>query len=422
MSEWMNKRIAKQQLVLVTLLLLMLPIAAGLGISPGQRSFDFEPGKEKTVTITVYNNDQQAFTGMIEVRGELKEYITLSTTELSFTPDEAEKKFSYTIAYPKEFETPGLHATEITVKERLENEDTEEVVIRPGLKVISRLFVKVPYPGLYAKAELVAQDVKYGEDMSIYIRLTNLGSEDIQNAEATINIIGSQGEIVHTMTSDSASIKSKQTRELIATFDTLDHTPGKYNVNATVTYDSKTIELSGSFEIEEFLIKLLSIAVEKFQLGQIANFDTTVKNIGNRLVKKFYVGLFLKDSNQKTLADLKSYKIDLEQEDVKETNIYWDTEGVKEGDYYGKLSLNYEDKHHYKDVRTEVRQDSIKVEIDPKITGMVVDQPGDLEKSIPLKTYLGLIVVLLLTITIILIVKLRRPRPVARPPPPPTHQ
>jgi len=392
MSEWMNKT-----LTILMLILIVLPMTSSLGISPGKRVFDLE---DKEVTITVHNNDGQDMDCLIEARGELAQYITLSDTELSFTASEKEKSFTYFLDMPEEMDVPGLHAGEIVVKERLKSGPNEDVVIKPGIMLSSQVFVKVPYPGTYATGELMLQDVKLGELMAIYIRFTSQGDQEIKSAVATVQIIDPDGKIVHVMTSDSTSIPSKTTREIITSFDTTSMRPGPYTVNATVNYDGREVSMTGKFEIDEFLIRLLSIAAREFTLGDIANFEATVENIGNRLVEGFNVGLFLKDAGI-TLADLKSYKIDLGPQEVKQTNIYWDTSGVEAGDYEGKLSLYYEDEKLENDIVTQVRQDEISIKMANAITGnVIVDEPSS---QVPVTFYMAVIGLLLIFLVVLII-------------------
>ncbi len=394
----------------VLILLLLMPIVAGLGVSPGKRTFDFEPGKEKEVEVTIYNNDKKNISCMIEVRGELKNYINLSDKKIHFRKGDNKKSFTYTINYPEKFSEPGIHNAEIVVKELLKDHDGN-VVIKPNLMVISKLHVKVPYPHKYAKGQLMLENVKRGENLEVFIRFSNVGSEMIKNAQASVDIMSPDGEIIDKLKSDSVSVEPKGFRELTAELDTTNLKPGKYIIDASVKYDKKKINLSGSFKVEDFMIKLLSVAVDSFSLGGIADFEVTVKNIGNRLVNDFNAGLFLKDKKGEPVADLDSYKIELSPGDVKETKIYWDTEKISAGDYFGELSLNYDDKRLVKDIKTILKEDEMEVKVGDEITGMAVSEednysvepPGDSWLNLPLVV----VIILLLAIVVLQLYRIK---------------
>lgn len=392
------------KIMLALMLLLIIPQALSLGVSPAKRVFDFEPGQTDSVTVTVHNNDKKSFNAVIEVQGALKDHIQLSTNKLEFSPTDESKTFTYKVIHPDTMDRPGLHSADIRVKEMTVNDDA---MIRPGLMLTTKAYLKVPYPDKFAGAELSVKDVKLGDMQSIYIRFSNLGSEDIQNAQASIDLINPKGEVVATLNSDSISLPSRKTGELIASFDTTEYQPGTYKLTAFVLYDGNKIDLDGKFEIKSFLIKLLSIAVGEFELGDIANFEATVRNIGNRLVEDFYINMFLQDSAGRTMADVRSFKLNLESDDVKQTNIYWDTTGVLAGEYTGTLSLNYEDEHYIRNIVTEVTQDDIQIELMDEVTGMAINE-APTGPDIPMKTYLGLIIVLLLVIIGIMVWKLRK--------------
>lgn len=389
------------KLMALCLLFILIPTVAGLGISPGKRTFDFEPDGTKTVEITVHNNDEKEFECLIQKRGGLSKYIELSKESLDFKPNEKTKSFTYTIRYPEELEEPGVHSGEIAVKELLKAKEGEEVVIKPGLMVISKLYVKVPYPDKYAKGEIITDDVKRGEELDVFIRFSNVGSETISNAVADIHVLGPGGEVLKKLKSNSVSLEPQRTRELRAKFDTTELKPGEYKLEADVNYDNKRLNLKGGFSIEDFLVKLLSVAVDSFNLGEIADFEITLKNIGNRIVEGVSADLFLRDKSGKTLADVNSYKISMSPGDIKETKIYWDTANIDVGDYYGKLSISYGDDKLTKNVLTKVEQDKIDVQVGNDITGMAVaDTKGGASGNNTWVVMLGVIVVLLVLLVL----------------------
>ncbi len=251
-------------------------------------------------------------------------------------------------------------------------------------------------------------DVKMGEDILFFISIYNLGENDISGAKARVEIIDPGGEIIKTLESEPKPISSKQSGELIIRQSSSGMLPGDYSIKATVFYDNKEMELKSSFRIDEFLISLISLGVDDYTLGSVAKFTIVVNNIGNRLVEDFYSRILLNDKGGKIAASLNSFKIDIGQGETKETTAYWDTKDIDIGEYYGKVSLEYEDEMLEKEITTTVMEESIEVEIN-EITGMAVNEemPTDAAGGKPLgiNVQLSIIIVLLVVIAVILFLK-----------------
>lgn len=379
------------------ILLVLTPSVLSLGLSPGKRLLDYSPGLSKEVEVTIVNNEGKQFIADIEARGELADYVTLSTKSISFEKSDHKKTFTYRITLPDGINKPGVHNGKIVIRERQEIQE----VIQPGFMLYSQIYVEVPYPGKYAIGEMIIKNAKAGSEVPIYIRVTNKGKESIASSKALVDIIDTtSGKIVDRIESKVIKLESQQVKELILKFDSADVAPGTYTSKATVHYDNNQFDISQNFAIEEFLVQLMSISVPSFELGEVANFDILLRNIGNRPIEDIYVNLYLKDEYGRAITDSQSFKVDMDREDTKVTNIYWDTTGLAAGVYTGLLTLHYENERLEKPITMQVKPNSIDISLS-EATGFVIDDGAgnDVSNSLTLIYLLvGLVILLIIVI------------------------
>ena len=359
-------------LFLIVLSILIIKDVTALGISPGKKTINFEPNLEKVITLTVFNNEHKDFTATIFTRGELGKYIELGQTELKFSSEEGEKSFNYKIKSPEKIDRPGSHQAEIVVREISATEEGEDIIIGALIAVVSQLEVKVPFPGKYVVANLDIVNAKPNEEVKFFIRVSNLGEEDIESATAKIIILDQNNNEVAIISTNSKSIKTKDRKELIGKWTAISF--GEYKVITIVCYDDLETIIESGFVIGEFFINPLDISVKNFRLGQIAKFNILVENLANREIKDVAAQLLLFDENENNVMDIKSTPINVKVLDKKELIAYWDTENVKEGNYLGKIILSYEDKTAEKQISTIVTANEIKTEI-VGITAFAVAAP-----------------------------------------------
>jgi len=387
----------------VILILLVLPMVFSIGIAPGKSTLNYEPGRVETYKVDVINNDGKDFNAVIYVDGELKDYVTVSTNELKFTADEYKKSFTYKVNLPETVEIAGTHTAEIMVTEKVPAEKAKGMGLSANLGVITTLFVNFPYPGKYADAQIRVDNVKMGDEIIFYFKIFNLGDEPIYNTYAKIDIYDTAGELYNRITTDKRAIEEKKYGELVLKVDSNMFVAGDYLVNATIYYDGNEIKLSDLFTIDDFLLDLISISVADYELGGIAPFNVLVKNIGNRLVQDFYTQIILSDSAERIVANVKSYNIDIDKQDIKKTEAFWDTKDIAIGDYEGTIGMYYENEVLEKNINVKVKSDSIDVEIDTP-TGLVVldEKPTQVDSSAGMHAYINSVLLIIVIVFIVI--------------------
>lgn len=362
-----------------------------MGVTPARTTINFEPNLQQEITIRVVNNEHKDFKAVIFTRGNLS--IELINKEVSFTKEQEYQEIKYKITLPNKLE-PGITTSDIVIREVKPIQQQGEITIGALVSVVSQIYVMVPYPGKYARAELIIPETQKNEQLSFLIPVYNLGTDKIQKASAIIDIYDPNNKKIATITTDEKSIEPFTKRELVASW-LANVSEGNYNVIATIDYDGNKIELKGQFIVGDFFIKPIDISVNNFKLGQVAKFNILVENIGNYLIKDAYSEILLNKQAQQ-IADIKSQPTEILPKTQKELIAYWDTENIEQGEYQGKLILGYENKKAERQIRTEVGLDYIKTEI-IGVTGLVIATPKINTNQI----YMAIIVIILILLNII---------------------
>lgn len=353
-------RIAILLLACIFIALASISNVLAIGITPGRVTLDFQSGMQKTIEFKVVNNEHKDMKVILSAFGELERYVTLSHKSADFTPADGEKTFSYTINLPDKLE-PGNHELRIAAAELPPAGAEEGVYIGATIVVTSQLIVKSPYP--YKYAEITLMSSPQDKTTNFFVEVNNLGQHDLVDISANIEILGPTNERIAIIKTDSKSIKAMQKGELTAKWKA-DVNFGKYKAIATLVYDEGKIATAEHvFSVGTLAIDIVDINVKNFRLGDIAKFDITLENKWNEEVKNVFANLQIQDEKGDLIADTKTASVNMKPLERNVLNAYWDTAGIKEGTYSGRLLLNFANQVLEKQLKTEIRLNSIKVEI-----------------------------------------------------------
>ncbi|MFH1849774.1 MAG: hypothetical protein ABH879_06325 [archaeon] len=384
----MNKNI----MLLLAILLVCLPGARSIGVTPGRTTIDFEPDLHKTVSVSVINNENKDFAASIYAKGELAEYVTLSTDQLRFTAEEGTRDFTYEVNLPKKVREPGTHLVEIVVRETGDFKGDDPVSIGAMVAVVSQLQINVPYPGKFLRIRLHITEAQVGKKVQFKIPVSNLGDEGIESARATVIIYDPDGNEVARVDGAPLSLDAKMRSELFIDW-LADVGPGMYRAAVVVEYDGQRVVQEGVFLVGDFFLKPLDISVENFRLGAIAKFNILAENVGNIKIADATSRIILNDGEGRSVADIISRPVEIPPLAKREMYAYWDTETVGRGLYEGKVVLSYKDKQAERQIRTQVEEDSIQVEI-IGITGRVISAGKPEGGPGTLKIIIGVLVIM----------------------------
>ena len=379
-------------LIAIISTLSVLPFVKAIGISPGRAMYDFEPNKIVNGTFSVINNEHKEMKVLLDVKGELNKSLILYNKLVEFKADEEEKTFSYTLKMPGSLK-PGKHLVEIVALELPKELEKPGTFIGATVAVATQIYVTVPYPGKYAEARLSIKEAAVNETVYFFIELKNLGTEKIVRAKAIIDILGVTGEKIATIITNEKSLNAGQRTELIGKWKA-NVNPATYKAKVTVIYDGKTISLESNFNVGKPEIKIISIEVKNFRLGGIAKFEILIENEWGEEIKDVYARLIIYNEKNQPIADEKTASTDIKPLEKKVIFAYWDTEGVREGNYRGKIQLYYLDKVTEEELKAKIRIDSLIVEM-AGITAEVVTTTTERKEINTLLVILILILILI---------------------------
>ncbi|RMD66438.1 hypothetical protein D6817_04140, partial [Candidatus Pacearchaeota archaeon] len=324
--------------VIVALVLANAEFGKGLGVTPARRIVNFAPGLEKSVQMGIVNSEAKQTHVVIAVQGELAQYVSLPTRELTLEPRET-RSLSYRVRLPDELE-PGEHRADIVVLELPENLG-EGNTIGAAVAVVSQFVVSVPYPGKYAEASF---DVYQSQGVVSFVTaVTSKGKFDLARVKARVEVFGALNEKVAELESEEVGIASQRRKELVVKWEPgKEVKPGKYRAVATLFYDGKTKTLEKEFSIARQGVSVEGIEVRDFRLGEIAKFEIVVRNELGEEISEAYGEVNVFDSESKELlASFRSPTQALEPGERAVLVAYWDTEGVKPGSYDAELIVRY---------------------------------------------------------------------------------
>jgi len=330
----------KLKLVLLIIVFLVLANQTyALGIAPSHSDVIFEPSLEKTIQLKVMNNAHKNLDVVVYAEGALAEYITIENPTIKLSKEDDSKIISYKIKLPSNFEKQGLHEAKIVVRE-IPKETKIGTTVTANLAVASNLKVMVPYKGKYAEIKLFVTNFKENEESNFAVEVRNLGTKDILEGYTIVNIYDPLNNKITTITSNKASIKSKDKEILIAKW-TPNIGSGNYRAVATLMYDGLNTKDEKPFTIGTLFLDISSITVDNFKLGGIAKFDILVENEWNEEIPQVYAETSVTDNEGNEYTTFKTASVDLPAFGAQTINSYWDTTKVTPGTYKFNIELDY---------------------------------------------------------------------------------
>jgi len=360
----------------VFILLLIFPVAFGIGVSPARKIVDFEASLKEEFELTLRND------GIKDIAVKLSsnsEYVTFREEIIQLSAS-SEITTMYTLNLPNEILKPGIHKYDIQIKEFLSSYGAgSDTTIAASASVISELWIRVPYPGIYAEGKLYIDSKNISDPVRFTIGIVNLGKVPIENIQATIQIFDTDKKEVANIKTQTLSLDNKQSdnleRKWIPTVP-----PGRYSVIATVIYDEHILKLEQDFSIGNLFITISRIDVRDFTLGDIAAFHILLSSEWNAQIDNVYADITILSAENEEIAQIRSISTDIPPLGEALVKAYWDTKNVKVGKYTLRFLIHYADKITEKLVETEVNIDSIHIELGP--TAQVIAGAGGEKRAV----------------------------------------
>lgn len=339
--------------------LLCLSSISALGLTPARASIDFTPDLKKTISLTIVNSEKKDLNLVVAVQGDLKDYVYVQQPNFFMSAGQASRDVSYTLSLPHQM-PPGPHTAEIVVLQLPEKGTFEATYVGAALAVANELVVNVPYPGKFVESKLSVLGPDSDGNYNFVLPMVNRGSFDIVDAGASIDLrCPLDGGVVATLNTERVSLPSRERMDVSSKWSP-NVRSGECKAIATVSYDDeKPQNFENVFTVGGEALTLVSMKVNDFSLGDIAKFDAVVRNNLPQSAKSAKLDLEIYDDSGNVLANPVSATQDIDSQQKTTMQLFWDTKGVRAGDYNAKLLLKSEDKEDSVDFQMVVSENDI---------------------------------------------------------------
>ena len=322
--------------ILAWIFLLSLTGAAAIGISPPESIVDFKPNLEQSFTIIVLNNADEDVTAGIFAEGALAQYVILPENTTLNIPKGGRAYFSYALKLPESIERPGIHDTQIGVREEFEPESGISAVTA----ATSRLRVLVPYPGKYLEVVFSADDAEAGKPVNIRLAVTSRSTEIINRIIPEVEISYEENKIYSFTMPEIANLAPSETAERTFKLNTKGYKAGDYSAKARITFDEKETITGDGFRIGTIDINILNYT-EEFEIGRINEFNISIMSQWNEDIPNVYADISVMDNGAK-IAGLKTPSFSISPWRTETIKAYWDVkESLEPGEYDAEITLHY---------------------------------------------------------------------------------
>jgi hypothetical protein len=356
-----GKRALFVLVIIVLLSLLFIQGVYALGITPGRAVFDFSPGREAQVAFKIINNEHKEMKVAIEVYGELNGSVKLEKKIFYFKASDYEKETAYTFKLPNTLNGSGIHEARIVAMEIPSGEESGTLV-SATVAVATQLYVQVPYPGKYLESRIDIQESEVNETTKFFIGLSNFGSQKIGKVYIQLEVLDDNGRIISELISDTKEIANNKRKDFVISWKA-NVEAGKYIARAKIIYDDNIASIEKKFSVGSARIDILNVLVQDFRLGGIAKFILTAQSRWASPINDVYANLLLYSEGGTALADSRSANVNFPPLSKEILLAYWDTVGVEQGDYNGKIILSYLNNTDDRSIMARVRTDRLEVEV-----------------------------------------------------------
>ncbi len=336
----------------------MISSVYALGVSPGRTTIDFESGLQKTIDFDVINSGGNDVNVILAVQGDLSDYISLLSGSVSI-PAGSHKILSYNINLPERLK-PGLQVGEVFIMEVPEKSEDSGSAVLATLAVTTQLYINVPYPGKFAESSLVIYDANQGQDVKFIFPVFSRGEFDLTDVKADVDIYNTMGDKIDNFKTQSISVLSGERKELVYDWNA-DVPIGNYRASASLIYDEGTISLESTFSVGSKDLELQEISVKSFSLGEIAKLEMLVENKWSEPIVDAHIETRIKNEDGDIVSSFDSANYDIDPLSKQVFVSYWDTAGVKAGNYNTEVSINYGDKSSKKNLEFQVSKNDLRI-------------------------------------------------------------
>ena len=387
----MNKK--SYFIIAILIILIYIPSINALGVTPARKIVDFDNGLDYSGQFIVKNDEGTPKSVAVDIQGELADYASVDKVLIEFKNGETEKQVNYHVKIPSGVGKPGDNNIDFLLKEYPSGFDSGTYV-GARLTLITSLRIRIPYPGKYVDATINVLEGDSGGNVIFVVPVHNLGTEDIKNVRATIEVKGPTNKLIETFETKNIPLQKGRREELRVVWNT-EVNPGDYYGNVVVYYDDEITETGNEFSVGGTKIDLKSVNVNGFSLGEIAKFEIYVRNLWNEDIEKVHAEVSIYDIDDSLIGTFKTADEFLKSKEETKLLGYLDTNGIQEGEYRMKVMLYYGDKTIEREVQTTIKSDGIKANV--RSTGKAIALTG-MDYTFNSVFMIGLVVLIIINI------------------------
>lgn len=309
-----------------------------IGLSPNVVNVDYSPGERKEFSIYIINNYGGDIDAHLYKDGIYKDLIELPKEVIRIKGGDVHE-IKIKVRFPDEGIEPGdQHATIGVIEELVDmkNKAVSGVIAKAGVEV--KVKFRVSFPGKYARIVLQVPNVNVGDKLPVGLKLENLGSETINHAFGSVELL-QDGKAAENIEFKLSNILPGRDSEYKTRVGTVFFKPGDYKAKAVVFYDSIKAEAETDFRIGRLYINLTNYSRD-FQKGKVSPFDIHIENLWNNNIDDVYADIIISDEWGQ-VQYLKTPVISTKSWEKSILRTYWDTTYVERGEYNADVSIKY---------------------------------------------------------------------------------
>ena len=243
----------------ICMLLIVIPIASALGISPGRRTWNYEPNSIIEGSFSIINSEHRPMFVKLQINGHLKQYLVMDSAIVRFSEAEEMKIVSYKINLPAMSPVDNLD-TMIIAQDISPVTDFEGtgVIVMPA--VATQIAINFDKPRSYVQpqeqpaaqpqapptegqVQIVDYEVQTDEEAgTISLVLGNEGGKILSDVVAELIIYGGDNNELLRLSSNKYSINPSEKVRARISFETSKLQPGTYKAKLIVHSGQKTVE------------------------------------------------------------------------------------------------------------------------------------------------------------------------------------
>jgi hypothetical protein len=225
------------------------PLNVNLAFEPGEISRRLNPGETDSLTLTIFNNQNNSVTVNLSPSSEIQDYVSLGNSSLII---KAKSSTSVTVNFRiPQAQSPGtvISGNIVANVNGVSYNVKTTLIIESAAKVL--LDVETSIPDEY-------KIVSPGDKLFYSIRLFNLGQQGRVDVNLTYGIRNSTTEIISQK--QELAIETQISLEKFVTIPA-DLQPGKYQLFATASYGNTTASASTDFTVAPTSVQRIRFAI-----------------------------------------------------------------------------------------------------------------------------------------------------------------